>query len=60
MQIKGLHHAALRCNDARRAEAMRVLELWEQTHEGSRRERVFGARTGCVRDDARNLWNRSA
>lgn len=32
------------------AEAHQVLELWEQTHDWSRREQLFGAKTGYVRN----------
>lgn len=33
-------------------EAPRVLALWEQTHDWSRREQVFGAKAGYVRDES--------
>lgn len=33
-----------------RAEAMQVLELWEQTHDWSRRAELFGGTTGYQRD----------
>jgi len=34
------------------AEARQVLELWEKTHDWSRREEVFGAKSGYVREGA--------
>lgn len=45
----GAHTATPEMDAVFEREALPVLELWEQTHDWSRREQVFGARHGYVR-----------
>ncbi|MGE4336258.1 MAG: VOC family protein [Pigmentiphaga sp.] len=48
----GAHISTPEQDEQFRKEAMSVLELWEQTHDWSRRAELFGSATGYQRDPA--------
>lgn len=49
----GVHTATPEMDASFREEAMSVLELWEQTHDWSQREKIFGSKEGYNRPTAK-------